>query len=202
MQVEVVVVGGGPAGSAAAVTLARGGRSVLVVDKAHFPRDKCCGDGLTTMALRLGKRLGLDPKTLADWQPVGAAVVHSPSGRTVRFPLPSGNGSYAAVVPRTSYDAALLDLARSAGADVQEGCRFTSIKLTEEGVELMVEGLGEVRASNVVAADGMWSPVRRALDFPDREGRGEWLAFRQYVSGVDSQAADVHVGVEADLLPG
>ena len=70
MQVEVVVVGGGPAGSAAAVTLARGGRSVLVVDKAQFPRDKCCGDGLTTMALRLGKHLGLDPEPLADWQPV------------------------------------------------------------------------------------------------------------------------------------
>jgi len=202
MQVEVVVVGGGPAGSAAAVTLARGGRSVLVVDKAHFPRDKCCGDGLTTMALRLGEHLGLDPEPLADWQPVDSAVVHSPSGRTMRFPLPSGDGSYAAVVPRKSYDAALLDLARSAGAEVREGCSFTSIGLPSEGAELIVEGLGEVRASNVVAADGMWSPVRRALGLPDREGRGEWLAFRQYVSGAGPRAADLHVWFEADLLPG
>ena len=146
MQIEVVVVGGGPAGSAAAVTLARGGRSVLVVDKAHFPRDKCCGDGLPTMALRLGEHLGLDPKPLADWQPVDSAVVHSPSGRTIRFPLPSGDGSYAAVVPRMSYDAALLDLAQSAGAEIRQGCSFTSIGLLSEGAELRVEGLGEVRA--------------------------------------------------------
>ena len=53
MEVDLAIVGGGPAGSAAAVTAARAGASVLVVDKASFPRDKCCGDGLTTLALRL-----------------------------------------------------------------------------------------------------------------------------------------------------
>ena len=53
MRVDVVVVGAGPAGSAAAIVAARSGRSVLVVDRATFPRDKCCGDGLTALALRL-----------------------------------------------------------------------------------------------------------------------------------------------------
>ena len=68
--VDVLVVGGGPAGSAAAITATRAGRSVLLVDKATFPRDKCCGDGLTTLALRLGEQLGLDPTPIGDWQPV------------------------------------------------------------------------------------------------------------------------------------
>src|SRR5690606_36651879 len=54
---DVVVVGAGPAGSAAATSLARAGRDVVVVDKATFPRDKCCGDGLTALALRLSERL-------------------------------------------------------------------------------------------------------------------------------------------------
>ena len=68
LDVEVLVVGGGPAGAAAATTLARHGRDVLVVDKATFPRDKCCGDGLTTMALRLLADVTArrDPPELAD----------------------------------------------------------------------------------------------------------------------------------------
>ena len=98
--VDLLVVGGGPAGSATASTAARAGRSVLLVDKATFPRDKCCGDGLTTLALRLGEQLGLDPAGIAGWQVVDGAVLHSPSGRTIRLPLPADAGQYAAVVSR------------------------------------------------------------------------------------------------------
>ena len=82
MEVDLAIVGGGPAGSAAAVTAARAGASVLVVDKASFPRDKCCGDGLTTLALRLGEELGLDPGAIAGWQVVDGAVLHGPVSYT------------------------------------------------------------------------------------------------------------------------
>jgi len=64
LSADVAVVGGGPAGAAAAITLARAGRDVVLVDKARFPRDKCCGDGLTTGALRLLETLGFDPSTV------------------------------------------------------------------------------------------------------------------------------------------
>ena len=120
MRVDVVVVGAGPAGSAAAIVAARSGRSVLVVDRATFPRDKCCGDGLTALALRLCEQLGLDHARLANWQAVDDVVLHPPSGRSRRFPLPEGSGQYAAIVPRAEFDAALLDLARGAGADVEQ----------------------------------------------------------------------------------
>ena len=125
LSVDVVVAGAGPAGSAAALTLARAGRDVLLVDKARFPREKCCGDGLTTAALRHLEDLGLDPDDVPSWQVVEDVCVRSPSGRTVDFPLPRGRGMYAAVALRRDLDSALVELARSGGvraaADGQPG---------------------------------------------------------------------------------
>src|SRR3954466_16019494 len=115
---DVVVVGGGPSGVAAAITLARHGRDVVLFDKARFPRDKCCGDGLTAGALRLLEQLGLDPAAVAHWQTVDDVVVRSPSGREVLFPLPRDGGTYAAVAPRLDLDAALVDTARAAGVKI------------------------------------------------------------------------------------
>src|SRR5690606_16741734 len=65
LDVDVLVVGGGPGGSAAAVALARAGREVVVVDKATFPRDKICGDGLTSGALHHLEHIGVDPARVA-----------------------------------------------------------------------------------------------------------------------------------------
>src|SRR3546814_3068319 len=81
---DVVVVGGCPSGSSAATSLSRAGRDVLLVDKATFPRDKCCGDGLTALALRLMERLRLDPTTLPSWTTVDSAIVSGPEGYGVR----------------------------------------------------------------------------------------------------------------------
>ena len=98
---DVLVVGGGPAGSAAAAELARAGRSVVLIDRATFPRDKCCGDGLTTLALRELEHLQFDPSTVVDWFDVEGASLRSPSGRSVDVPL-VGPGRYAAVALATS----------------------------------------------------------------------------------------------------
>ena len=201
-MVDLVIVGGGPAGSAAAITAARSGLSVLLVDRATFPRDKCCGDGLTALALRLGEGLGLDPLLILGWQTVEDLVIHPLGGRSTRYPLPRGDGLYAAVVPRMQYDAALLDLARSAGADVRDGHGLTGINVDGDVATLEVEGLGTIRATTVVAADGMWSPTRKLLGLASSGYRGEWQAFRQYVADVGPAAADLHVWFEPDLLPG
>lgn len=201
-MVDLAIVGGGPAGSAAAITAARSGLSVLLVDRATFPRDKCCGDGLTALALRLGEGLGLDPLVIPGWQTVADLVIHPPGGRSTRYPLPRGDGLYAAVVPRMQYDAALLDLARSAGVDVRDGHGLTGINVDGDVATLEVEGLGTIRATTVVAADGMWSPTRKLLGLATSGYRGEWQAFRQYVADVGPAAADLHVWFEPDLLPG
>ncbi len=209
---DVVVVGAGPSGVAAGVELARAGRQVLLVDKARFPRDKCCGDGLTAGALRQLEALGFEPRSLRSWQPVHDVVLHGPAGHQVCLPLPRGHGAYAAVVPRFELDAALVDLARSAGVEVAEGHACTGAEVGDDHITLEVGGMGPVVTRYAIAADGMWSPLRKHLGAarqarPDPRGRpgrlGEWHAFRQYFRGVGPAAAGaLHVWFEGDLLPG
>ena len=200
---DVAVVGGGPAGAAAAITLARAGRRVVIVDRATFPRDKCCGDGLTAGALRRYEALGLRPSAIPSWQTVDDVMVRSPSGHTVDFPLPRHNGVYAAVAPRAELDAAFLGVASAAGVDVYQGATLTGADIGERWVSIDVDGVGTVAAHYLVGADGMWSPLRKAVGLDDENGYlGEWHAFRQYYAGVGSKARDLWVWFEPDLLPG
>src|SRR5262245_64071644 len=99
----------------------------MLVDKAVFPRDKCCGDGLTTLALRELEAFGLDRSRVDGWFEVDAAWLRSPSGREVCLPLPD-TGLYAAVAPRMSLDNELVELARRSGVDVRDGHGFESLE--------------------------------------------------------------------------
>lgn len=206
LTADVVIVGAGPAGAAAAVELARSGRSAVVIDKAMFPRDKCCGDGLTTLALRELESIGFDPGTVDDWFDVDGAALRSPSGREVTVPLPT-DGRYAAVAPRMQLDNALVELAREAGADVRDGHGFVSLDHRDDEagagvVRVDADGL-TIDTRYVIAADGMWSPVRKAVGLNEPGYLGEWHGFRQYASNVTGTAATrLHVWFEPDLLPG
>jgi menaquinone-9 beta-reductase len=203
---DVIVVGAGPAGSAAAIHLARAGRDVLLVDRARFPRDKCCGDGLTTSALRELEDLGLDPADVASWCEVDAAHLRGPGGREVVVPLRPGPGTYAAVARRHDLDACLVDLAVSAGARLLDGRGVSGVVPGDDAapaIEVEMADGERLRARYVVAADGMWSPVRRSLGLGEAGYLGEWHAFRQYFTHVGPRAAsELMVWFEPDLLPG
>ena len=167
------MVGAGPAGVAAGIEARRLGLDAVVVDKAGFPRDKTCGDGLTTGALRLLDDLGLDVRTLPSYAPVTETVLVSPTGREVVVPLPS-SGAYAGVVPRLELDAALVDLARARGVEVRE---HTGVVAIDEDAAVTLADGSLVRPRWIIAGDGHYSPVRRMLTVSERE-LGRWQAFR------------------------
>jgi flavin-dependent dehydrogenase len=156
---DVAIIGAGPAGGAAAITLARRGLDVIVADKAVFPRDKFCGDGLTAGALRLLEHLGLDPADVPSWHPVHDVCVRAPGGRTVRFPLP-GDGTFAAVARRRDLDAAMVAEVRRAGAVVCEGHALVDAEQHVDRVVLSFErqaqGSGSDRSGH---AAGSGSPA-------------------------------------------
>ncbi|MCZ7629799.1 MAG: FAD-dependent monooxygenase [Microthrixaceae bacterium] len=138
--------------------------------------------------------------------------------------MPRHEGHHAAVVPRYDLDAALLGRASKAGAEIIEGTAVTAAVEGDDHVEVELGGAGtagradgpvgtsstggtdgaeRMRARWVVAADGMWSPMRKHLGIAESGYLGEWHAFRQYFTGVTGAAADELVILfEADLLPG
>jgi geranylgeranyl reductase family protein len=157
---DVVVVGGGPAGATAALAARRAdpGASVLVLDRAAFPRDKVCGDGIAPEALDVLAGLGVDPGALTEgFAPVPRLRLTGPSGAVVERPMHRP----AAVVPRLAFDARLLAVARAAGAEVRRGL-VRRVHPRPDGVEVD----GSVTASVLVAADGAESVVRRSLGIP------------------------------------
>ncbi len=225
-----MVVGGGPAGCASAITAAHAGLDVVLVDKAQFPRDKTCGDGLTAMALAELADLGVSVAECASQFEPGYAMLRSPAGRLARLPL---ENKIAAVVTRAELDFALIEAARSAGVAVLEGVGLEDIGFTDGGLKELGDGGCQARLSNkttiaanhVIAADGVYSSVRKALaqntthQNPSTKYLGEWHAARQYrrvatatrttartaaspkqVSG--GGARDLWVWFEPDLLPG
>lgn len=203
--VDVAVVGAGPAGSAAATTLARAGLSVVLVDRSQFPRDKTCGDGLTTGALRRLESLGVGRFDVSPLRTFSELAVHSPSGRTVFLPFRKGPGVFAAVARRRDLDSELVEIARTSGASVIEGSRCNGLEqLKDQSLQLRFSVGPEIHARYVVAADGAWSDVRKlAKGSKPEPARPDWIAFRTYVNRARKEALRcLWVWFSPELLPG
>ena len=150
-----MVVGAGPAGSAAAIAAARTGANVLLIDQAKFPRDKVCGDGIAPQALTVLADLGVDPTALVTGsEPVTRLRLRSPGGAEAARPMTHP----AYVVPREAFDHRLLEAARATGVEFRHET-VRSVEQTADGVLIN----GTIRARTVIGADGAESAVRRAV---------------------------------------
>src|SRR3990170_7627182 len=171
---QVIVVGGGPAGSSTAFFLARQGVDVLLLDRAHFPRDKVCSEYLSPQASRILARmnaLGAVEKT-GPAQLAGMRV-HAPNGSIIHGEFKSDHGfrgfrDRGLAIRRTVLDAILLDCARDAGVRVEEGVRVTDVIRDDTGrvtgvSEFSESGNSDRRADVVIGADGLRSVVGRRL---------------------------------------
>ncbi|WP_019901835.1 NAD(P)/FAD-dependent oxidoreductase [Salinispora arenicola] len=169
-EFDVVVVGAGPAGSAAAVAARRAGARVLLLDRVGFPRDKACGDGIAAHALDVLDELGV-PDPVAGYAPVSTLRLVAPSGGAVARALPR----QAYTVPRTVFDARLVAAAVAAGARL----RRHAVRQVEVRADRVVLD-GRITAQAVVGADGAGSVVRRALGHRPNPDRHLALAIRGY----------------------
>lgn len=202
-HVDALVVGGGPAGSATATWLARGGARVLLVDRAGFPRDKACSEYLGPGSLVRLERLGVLSGLRAAGQPLEGTTVTGPGGArlTGLFQEASPPPEYPTglSLPRRILDARLLGAARDAGVCVCEHTPVEDLLQTGSRIEgaVLRQGalLRPVRARIVVGADGLRSLVARRIG-TRRQGRLRRVAFVAHVEGVDGlhRRAEMHVG--------
>jgi geranylgeranyl reductase family protein len=151
---DVLVAGAGPAGSATAIHLARGGARVLLADRARFPRDKPCGGGLTGRALK---------QAPCEVTPVVEHVVNTFElrlhlGRSFRR---TSSEPLILMTQRRRLDAYFAEQAVGAGAEFRDGARIEDIVLTGDGVSANVGG-ERVEAGWLVGADGANGVVARA----------------------------------------
>ncbi|HEU5430856.1 MAG TPA: NAD(P)/FAD-dependent oxidoreductase [Thermomicrobiales bacterium] len=211
IDVEAIVIGAGPAGSAAAIELARRGPDVLLLDRATFPRDKPCGDLIGVRAMALARALGVDEQPLRPYAPLRGAFISADRGSVDLTPA-TALGRFAAqrgdarVVPRTVFDAALVKAALAAGArvrrvavrevtDWRNGARSVRGADAEEPIEL--------RARCVIVAGGYGCRVAANTAAPvDGAEPARGIAVRGYWSGVDAPPGRIVFALDRWLLPG
>jgi menaquinone-9 beta-reductase len=179
---DVVVAGAGPAGSIAALVLARGGARVALVDKAAFPRDKACGDLIGPRGVGLLASLGVP---VPDAGRGADLLVAGPSGHRSRLPAFPGRSypGHGVIVPRTVLDDALRTAAIAAGAEPVRA-RISGAEPGAGGrlAALTASDGRRLAAGAFIGADGALSPVARLAGLLDPDAALWGFAIRGYVS--------------------
>jgi geranylgeranyl reductase family protein len=206
-QCDVLIVGAGPGGSSAAYRLARAGVDVLLADKAYFPRDKSCGDGLTPRAVGELEKIGLGEYVHRVGKKFTHIDIENYRSSTMRFSLYPNNPTethVGLVIPRRELDDTLRCHSLAAGARFMPG--FTASRLLYSDGWIDVVGFLNhhecvIRAQLVIVATGA------SRTFPYSSGltndaRPKAFATRAYVSNLTNQGDGLEIFLDQDHLPG
>jgi geranylgeranyl reductase family protein len=212
---DVLIVGAGPAGSAAATWCARAGLSVLLVDAETFPRDKPCGDGLTPRAIAELDQLGLSQWLEGRARNKGLRAAGF--GQELYLPWPGGNlPNYGGAAPRLELDAAIRQVAIDSGVEVMEGMRAVDAVMDGDkvaGVVFSTGGKGSqaenktIHCLRLIVADGAKSQLGRTLGREWHRSTAFGVAARGYIKShrSDDQWISSHLelrGEKNELLSG
>lgn len=205
---DVMVVGAGPGGSAAAISLAQMGWKVLLVDKANFPRDKICGDFVSPRSLRVVEALGCMP-AMQQAQPnhLNAASLYL-NGELItagEIPQVEDLPNYGCTLPRFIFDEILFRRAQAVGVTTLENCEVKDITIDAQGVTLHTRHNREpqpFRGQLVIGADGVHSAVARALGMQYQSSKSIILAMRAYYEGIEGDYAQADLFFDESYFPG
>lgn len=204
---DVIVVGAGPAGSTAAAALARRGRDVLLLDRAEFPRDKPCGDGIPPGTVGILHDLGLrEELDGAGFTRVRAVRLVSARGRDFMVPFdPRREDAEFLIAPRIQFDDLVRRHAVASGAQFQKANVRTALvdNGSVRGVEAESNGTtGPIYARHVIAADGATSALSRALAPARTNEAHRGVAIRAYLDGIDTRGFAAEFHFQSVLAPG
>ena len=211
LNADVVVVGGGPAGSTVSFLLARRGMDVLLVDRARFPREKVCGESLSPGAIDRLSAIGLwsppqdTDAAAASGAPFAVAgmEIHSPAGDSFVGRYRGAPARCGLIIRRTTFDATLLERAARAGVRVREGFEAVGAEVADERADIETRLVGgsatlRISARRLVVCDGRRSFLARQLGFLEsmRPGAGMRFAVRAHCGGLESlgREAEMHIG--------
>lgn len=206
---DVIIVGAGPGGSSAATSLAFKGYDVLLLDKAKFPRDKVCGDGIGPPALEVLDRLGVTPKIL-DGNPwrIDGVEISSPAGQMVRanFSHLEGLHKHGWVMPREDFDFLLLQHVQSfSNVQVLENCEVKDLSYAAsriEGVKVKCGNfLEEFTGKVIIGADGVHSMIAQKIFPPGGISQSYAFAVRAYFNHVERINHYIEIHCEKSILP-
>jgi len=152
---DLIVVGGGPAGSMCAREAALKGLEVLLIEKENFPRDKLCGGALSP---RVAQSLDFDISPVVQLE-MHNAIVYAPSGRKVVVTKEDAKGH---LIKRKEFDYLLMQKAKEAGVNVLEGMKVHSVEQIRSGIRVLTHG-DSFKSHLLVGADGVNSTIARVL---------------------------------------